>query len=48
LKTFEERLLRRIFRPKKDEGTGSWRILSEEELCNLYSSPNNIWMIKGG
>jgi hypothetical protein len=42
LKTFEKRMLRRIFGPNKDEETGSWGILREEELYNMYSSPNNI------
>jgi hypothetical protein len=40
------RVLRRIFRPKRDEVTGGWRKLLNEELHNLYSSPNIIRMIK--
>jgi hypothetical protein len=41
------RVLRRIFGPKRDEVTGDWRKLhNEEELRNLYSSPNIIRMIK--
>jgi hypothetical protein len=36
---FENRVLRRIFGPKRDEETGSWRKLHNEELRNLYSSP---------
>jgi hypothetical protein len=36
----------RIFEPKKDEVTGGWRKLHNEELRNLYSSPNIIRMIK--
>jgi hypothetical protein len=43
---FESRLLRRIFGPKKDEVTGGWRKLHNEELHNLYSSPSIIGMIK--
>jgi hypothetical protein len=39
-------VLRRIFGPKKDEIIGSWRTLHNEELHNLYSSPNIIRMIK--
>jgi hypothetical protein len=38
--------LRRIFRPKRDEVTGGWRKLHNEELHNLYSSPSIIIMIK--
>jgi hypothetical protein len=34
------RVLRKIFRPKRDEVTGEWRRLHDEELCDLYSSPN--------
>jgi hypothetical protein len=43
---FENRVLRRIFGPKRDEVTGGWRKLHDEELHNLYSSPNIIIMIK--
>jgi hypothetical protein len=39
-------VLRRIFRPKRDEVTGEWRKLHNEELLNLYSSPNIIRMTK--
>jgi hypothetical protein len=42
----ESRVLRRIFRPKKDDVTGGWRKLHNEELDNLYSSPSIIRMIK--
>jgi hypothetical protein len=38
-------VLRRIFGPKKDEIIGGWRKLRNEELHNLYSSPNVIRMI---
>jgi hypothetical protein len=40
------RVLRRIFGPKRDEVTGGWRKLHNEELHNLYSSPSIIRMIK--
>jgi hypothetical protein len=40
------RVLRRIFGPKRDEVTGDWRKQHNEELHNLYSSPNIIRMIK--
>jgi hypothetical protein len=43
---FENRVLRRIFGPKRDEETGGWRKLHNEELHNLYSSPSMIKMIK--
>jgi hypothetical protein len=43
---FENRVLRRIFGPKRDELRGDWRKLHIEELYNLYSSPNIIRMIK--
>jgi hypothetical protein len=46
LRVFENRVLIRIFRPKKDEITGEWRKLHTEELSYLYSSPNIIWVIK--
>jgi hypothetical protein len=42
---FENRVLRRIFGPKRDEVTGGWRSLHNEELHNLYSSPDIITMI---
>jgi hypothetical protein len=43
---FENRMLRRIFGPKRDEGTEGWRKLHNEELRNLYSSPSIIRIIK--
>jgi hypothetical protein len=46
LRVFENRVLRRIFGPKRDEGTGEWRRLHNEELNDLYSSSNIIWVIK--
>jgi hypothetical protein len=39
-------VLRRIFGPKRDEATGDWRRLHNEELNDLYSSPNIIRVIK--
>jgi hypothetical protein len=42
----ENRVLRRIFGPKRDEVTGGWRKLHNEELHNLYSSPSIIRMVK--
>jgi hypothetical protein len=43
---FENRVLRRIFGPKRDIVTADWRKLHNEELHNLYSSPNIIRMTK--
>jgi hypothetical protein len=43
---FENRVLTRTFRPKRDEVTGGWRKLYNEELHNLYSSPSTIRIIK--
>jgi hypothetical protein len=43
---FENRVLRRIFGPKRDEVTGEWRRLHNKELYALYSSPNIIRVIK--
>jgi hypothetical protein len=43
---FENRVLRRIFGPKREDVTGDWRKLHNEELHNLYSSPNIIRLIK--
>jgi hypothetical protein len=42
LRVFGNRVLRRIFGPKRDEVTGEWRKLHSEELHNLYSSPDII------
>jgi hypothetical protein len=46
LRVFENRMLRRIFGPKRDEAPGEWRRLHNEELNDLYSSPNIIQVIK--
>jgi hypothetical protein len=46
LRVFENRVLRRILGPKRDEVTGKWRKLHNEELRDLYSSPSIIRIIK--
>ena len=46
LRVFENRALRRIFGPKRDEVPGKWRKLHIEELNDLYSSPNIVRVIK--
>jgi hypothetical protein len=46
LRVFENRVLRRIFGPKRDEVMGEWRKLHNEKHHNLYSSPNIIKQIK--
>jgi hypothetical protein len=46
LRAFENRVLRRIFGPKRDEVTGEWKKLHSEELKDLYPSPNCIRVIK--
>ena len=43
---FENRVLRRIFWPKRDGVTGEWRKLHNEELNDPYSSPNIVRVIK--
>jgi hypothetical protein len=43
---FESRVLRKIFGPKRDEVTGEWRKLHNEELHNLYSPPDIIRQVK--
>jgi hypothetical protein len=43
---FENRMLRRVFGPKRDDVTGEWRKLHNEELHDLYSSPSIIRIIK--
>jgi len=46
LRVFENRVLRRIFGPKRDKVTGGWRKLHNEELNDLYSTPNIVRAIK--
>jgi hypothetical protein len=46
LKFFENRVLRRVFGPKRDEVTGKWRKLHNEELNDLYSLPNIVRVVK--
>jgi hypothetical protein len=46
LRVLENRLLRGIFRPKREEVTREWRKLHNEELNDLYSSPNIVRVIK--
>jgi hypothetical protein len=46
LRVFQNRVLRRIFGPKRDGVTGGWRKLCNEEVHNLYSSPSIIGIIK--
>jgi len=45
---FENRVLRKTFGPKRNEVTGEWRKLNNEELNDLYCSPNIIRVIKEG
>jgi hypothetical protein len=46
LRVYENRVLMRLFGPKRNEGEGEWRRLHNEELNDLYSSPNIIRVIK--
>jgi hypothetical protein len=46
LRVFENKVLRRIFGPKRDKVTGEWRKLHTEELNDLYCSPNIVWVMK--
>jgi hypothetical protein len=46
LRVFENMVWRRIFEPRRDEVTGEWRRLHNEELNDLYCSPSIVWVIK--
>jgi len=46
LRVFENRVLRRVFGSKRDEVTGEWRRLHNEELNDLYSLPNIVRVVK--
>ena len=46
LQVFENRVLRRVLGPKRDEVTGEWRKLHNEELRDLYSLPNIVRVVK--
>jgi hypothetical protein len=46
LRVFENRTLRRIFGPTRDEVTGEWKKLHNEELNDLYSLPNSVLVVK--
>jgi len=46
LRVFENRVLRRVFGPKRDKVTGKWRKLHTEELTDLYSLPNIVRVVK--
>ena len=46
LRVFENRVLRRVFGPKRDEITREWRKLHNEELSDLYSLPNIVRVVK--
>ena len=46
LRVFENRVLRRVFGPKRDEVTEEWRKLHNEELSDLYALPNIVRVVK--
>jgi hypothetical protein len=46
LKVYEKRVLRKIFGPKRDEVTGKWRKLCNEDLSDIYSLPNSVRVVK--
>ena len=46
LRVFENKVLRKVFGPKRDEVTGEWRKLHNEELNDLYSLPNIVRVVK--
>jgi hypothetical protein len=45
LRVFENRMLRKVFGPKRDEVTGEWRRIHDKELYGLYPSPDIIWLV---
>jgi len=45
LRGLENRVLRRVFGPKRDEVTGEWRKVHSEQLSDLYCSPNIVWVL---
>ena len=46
MRVFENRVLRRVFGPKRDEVTGEWRKLHKEELRDIFTLPNIVRVIK--
>ena len=46
LRVFENRMLRRVLGPKRDEVTGEWRKLHNEKISDLYSLPNIVQVVK--
>jgi hypothetical protein len=46
LRVFENRVLRRVFGPKRDEVTGDWRKLHNDELSDLYALPSTVRVVK--
>ena len=46
LRVFENRVLRRVFGPKRNEVTGEWRKMHNEKLNDLYSLPSIVWVVK--
>jgi hypothetical protein len=46
LTVFEKKVLRRVFGPKRDNGTGEWRKLHNEEISDVYSLPNIVRVVK--
>jgi hypothetical protein len=46
LRVFQNWVLRRTFRPKRDKVIGEWQKLHNEEFNDLYSLPNIVWVIK--
>jgi hypothetical protein len=48
LRLFENRVLRRVFGPKRDDVTGEWTKIQKEELNDLYSLPNTLRVVKSG